>query len=64
MPTKGTSGEDSFAGILTSEERNDYAKAIAALRKRFKPLAIEELREMLFFLVGYTLVFLYSDVIK
>ena len=34
--------------MLTSEERNDYVKAIAALRKRFKPVAIEELRGMEF----------------
>ena len=34
--------------MLTPEERNDYAKAIGALRKRFKLVAIEELRGMEF----------------
>ena len=34
--------------MLPTEERNDYAKAVGALRKRFKPVAIEELRGMEF----------------
>ena len=34
--------------MLTPEERNDYAKAIGALQKRFKPVAIQELRGMEF----------------
>ena len=34
--------------MLSIEERNDYAKAIGALKKRFKPVAIEELRGMEF----------------
>ena len=34
--------------MLTPEERNDYSKAIGALRKRFKPVAIEEFRGMEF----------------
>ena len=34
--------------MLTTEERSDYTKAVGALRKRFKPVAIEELRGMEF----------------